>query len=171
MSSDPASFAILVFRLAVGAVLVAHGWNHLWGPGRVAGTARWFASIGMRPAALHAWVASVAELAAGVLLILGLLTPLAGSVVIGVMLVAWIANHRQNGFFIFRPGEGYEYVMSLTAAGVLFAGVGGGRWSLDHLLRIADPPEWQLTVFAIGCGFVGAGALLATCWRPDRAPR
>ena len=30
------------------------------------------------------------------------------------MLVAFITNHMKNGFFIFRPGEGYEYVMMLT---------------------------------------------------------
>ncbi|MCG3776526.1 MAG: hypothetical protein JW395_3385 [Nitrospira sp.] len=123
----------------------------------------------MRPSVLHAWVASVTELAAGILLIFGLVTPLAGSAVIGVMLVAWVTNHRKNGFFIFRPGEGYEYVMSLTAAGVLFTGVGGGQWSLDHVLGIATPPGWPLTAFALACGFFGAAVLLVTCWRPDRA--
>jgi len=30
------------------------------------------------------------------------------------MVVAWIINHRGHGFFIFRPGEGWEYVMTLT---------------------------------------------------------
>jgi len=164
--SDPASLAILVFRLVIGAVFIAHGYNHLWGPGKVAGTARWFASIGMRPPLFHAWVASVTELGAGLMLILGLLTPLAGAAVIGVMVVAWIANHRKNGFFIFRPGEGYEYVMTLTAAGVLFTGVGGGHWSLDALFGIANPPGWPLTAFALAAGFVGAAGLLAACWRP-----
>lgn len=169
--TDPASAAILVFRVVIGVILLAHGANHLWGPGKVAGTARWFASIGMRPALLHAWVASVTELAAGALLVVGLLTPLAGAAVIGVMVVAWVTNHRKNGFFIFRPGEGYEYVMSLTAAGVLFAGLGGGRFSLDRLLGIADPPTWPVTVVCLGAGFAGAFLLLATCWRPSGSGR
>ena len=42
------------------------------------------------------------------MLILGFLQPLAAAGVIGVMLVALITNHLKNGFFIFRPGEGYE---------------------------------------------------------------
>ena len=32
------------------------------------------------------------------------------------MLVALIVNHRKNGFFIFRPGEGWEYLMNLAVA-------------------------------------------------------
>ena len=42
---------------------------------------------------------------------------LAASAVIGTMLVALITNHRGNGFFIFRPGEGWEYVMTLVIVG------------------------------------------------------
>ena len=73
----------------------------------------------MKPGPLHAWLASLTEVGAGAMLVLGLLTPLACAGVIGVMLVALITNHRKNGFFIFRPGEGYEYVLTLTVVGVL----------------------------------------------------
>jgi len=61
----------------------------------------------MKPGILHAWTASLTEIGAGALLVLGLSTGRRGRVV-GVMLVAWITNHRTNGFFIFRPGEGWE---------------------------------------------------------------
>jgi putative oxidoreductase len=105
---DAANLALLIFRLAVGGVFIAHGVNHIVGGGRIAGTARWFESLGMRPSWVHAWTASLTEIGAGALLVLGLLTPLAGAGVIGVMLVAWVTNHLKNGFFIFRPGEGWE---------------------------------------------------------------
>jgi putative oxidoreductase len=164
--SDPASFGLLVARLAVGVVFLAHGYNHIWGGGKIAGTGRWFESLGMKPGILHAWTASLTELGAGVLLITGLLTPFAGAGVIGVMAVAWITNHRKNGFFIFRPGEGYEYVMTLTATGVLFAGTGGGRFSLDHAAGLFDPPSWTVTLLALAAGFGGAAGLLAVFWRP-----
>ena len=55
---------------------------------------------------------------------LGLLTPFGGAAVIGVMLVAWVINHRGNGFFIFRPGEGWEYVMTLTIVGFAIGALG-----------------------------------------------
>ena len=40
------------------------------------------------------------------------------------MLVALITNHLKNGFFIFRPGEGYEYVLTLLLTGFALAGIG-----------------------------------------------
>ena len=119
----------------------------------------------MRPGVLHAWAASLVELAAGMLLVIGLATPLAAAGVIGVMVVAWITNHRSNGFFIFRPGEGYEYVMTLTACGLALSGVGGGAYSLDHRLGLFDPPGWPGLACA-ALGLLGAAALLAVFWRP-----
>lgn len=68
-------------------------------------------------------------------------------------------------------GEGFEYVMSLTAAGVLFAGIGGGKWSFDSLPGIAVPPGWPLTVSALAAGCLGAVAFLAFGWRPRALAR
>ncbi|MCW2668557.1 MAG: putative rane protein [Frankiales bacterium] len=168
--TDPLDVALLVLRLAVGGVMLAHGWNHVFGGGRIAGTGRWFESLGMRPGWFHAWTASLTELGAGALLVVGLLTPLAGAAVVGVMLVAWITNHRKNGFFVFRPGEGYEYVMTLTAAGLFFCGAGGGRLSLDHVLDI-DDFGWPTALGCAAVGIGGAALLLATSWRPSRQAR
>jgi putative oxidoreductase len=77
------NIAALVLRLAVGGTMVAHGWNHAFGGGKLPGTARWFESIGIRPGRVHALAATVTELGAGGLLILGLLTPLAAAGVVG----------------------------------------------------------------------------------------
>jgi putative oxidoreductase len=167
---DPLDLSLLVLRLAVGGVMLAHGWNHVFRGGKIAGTGRWFESLGMRPGWLHAWTASLTELVAGALLVLGLFTPLAGAAVVGVMLVAWITNHRKNGFFVFRPGEGWEYVMTLTAAGLLFCGAGAGQLSLDHALDI-DDFGWPTALGCMGLGIGGALGLLVTFWRPGRVER
>jgi putative oxidoreductase len=169
MSSVP-SVGLLLLRLAVGLVFVAHGWNHIFGGGKIAGTGRWFDSLGMRPGIMHAWTASVTELGAGVLLIAGFLTPLAGAGVVGVMVVAWVTNHRKNGFFIFRPGEGYEYVMVLTFCGLLFGATGGGRFSVDHAAGFFDPPNWITLAVCYALGIGGGAGLLAACWRPGSRP-
>jgi len=150
--------------------MLAHGINHVFRGGKIAGTARWFESLGMKPGILHAWLASVTEIAAGALLVIGLLTPLAAGGVVGVMLVAWITNHRANGFFIFRPGEGYEYVMVLTVVGVVIGALGAGGWSLDHALGVFDPPGVDGLVLSAGAGGLGAIALLAIFWRPPARP-
>jgi putative oxidoreductase len=65
----------------------------------------------------------------------------AGAGVVGVMLVAWITNHARKGFFIFRPGEGYEYVMTLTLLGLVISILGPGNWSLDHVTNLEPPPR------------------------------
>lgn len=158
--------ALLAFRVGIGVVFVAHGYNHIFGGGKIAGTGRWFEALGMKPGLVHAWTASLTEVGAAVLLILGLATPVAAAGVIGTMLVAWITNHGRNGFFIFRPGEGYEYVMTLTLCGVALGGVGAGGWSLDRTVDWFQPPGWIGLGIAVVAGAGGAVMLLVTFWRP-----
>lgn len=169
---DAANLGLLALRVAIGVTMMAHGYNHIWGGGKIAGTAGWFESLGMKPGKLHAWLASITELGAGAMLVAGLLTPLAAGGCAGVMLVAWITNHRTNGFFIFRPGEGYEYVMNLFVSSLAMACIGAGEWSLDHALSIHDDLDgWTGAGLGAAAGIVGALALLAVFWRPvEKAP-
>ncbi len=157
---------IFILRCAVGIVMIAHGYNHIWGGGKIQGTAGWFESLGMKPGILHAWLASITELAAGVMLIFGFLTPLAAAGVIGVMLVALITNHLKNGFFIFRPGEGYEYVLTLLLVGFAIAGIGAGKWSIDWHIDTNWLRGLKGLLVATVAGAGGAVALLAVYWRP-----
>jgi putative oxidoreductase len=166
---DSLNFALLILRFAVGGVFLAHGINHIYGGGKIAGTGRWFESLGMKPGPLHAWTASLTEIGAGGLLVLGLLTPIAAAGVVGVMLVAWITNHLKNGFFIFRPGEGWEYVMILTVAGIALGTLGPGNWSVDgHVHALSDLWGWPGLGISLGAGGLGAAGLLVTFWRPPK---
>ena len=163
------NLALLLLRVMVGFTMFAHGYNHIWGGGKIKGTAGWFESLGLKPGILHAWMASLVELVCGPLLILGLLTPLAAAGVVGVMAVAFLTNHRPNGFFIFRPGEGYEYVINLAVAGIALGGLGAGDWSIDHLIQNGLDKQLNamvgLAIAAVG-GIGGAVLLLAVYWRP-----
>jgi putative oxidoreductase len=168
--ADAVDLALLVFRCGVAAVMLAHGINHIWGGGKINGTAGWFGSMGMRSPLLQAWLASVTEIGAGGLLALGLLTPLGAAGVIGVMAVAWAINHRGNGFFIFRPGEGWEYVMTLGLCGMVLGAVGPGSWSLDDALDLRNDLTGRTgLLLSVGVGVAGAALLLAVSWRPPRA--
>jgi putative oxidoreductase len=157
--------ALLALRVMLGSVMLAHGWNHVFGGGRLPGTAGWFESIGIRPGWLHARIASAVEIGSGVLLILGLLTPFGGAGVAGTMFVALVANHLKNGFFIFREGEGYEYVLTLVTLGIVIGTLGAGRISLDHPIGI-HLAGWTGLAISAGAGIGGAVLLLVTCWRP-----
>jgi putative oxidoreductase len=163
--------AALLLRATVGGTMIAHGWNHVFGGGRLPGTARWFESIGIRPGRLHAAAATVTELGSGVLLLAGLANTVAAAAVVGTMLVALVANHLKNGYFIFRPGEGYEYVLMITVVACALAALGPGGISLDHLLGLGDlaghtTASWTGLLVALVGGGGGAALLLAACWRP-----
>ena len=102
---------LFILRLAIGAVMIAHGLNH----GRnLDSTATWFESIGFRQAKMQAFLAAAGELAIGTGLIFGFLTTFASAGLVATMVVAGVSNHRKAGFFAFnRPIEGWEYVMTL----------------------------------------------------------
>ena len=167
MALDQVNLGLLLLRVAVGGTMMAHGYNHVFRGGKIAGTGRWFESLGMKPGKLHAWLASGTELAAGAGLVVGLLTPLAAGACAGVMLVALITNHRKNGFFIFRPGEGYEYVLMITFVSVALGALGGGRASIDYAIGF-DVDGWGGAILAFGLGALGAATILGTSWRPQR---
>jgi putative oxidoreductase len=157
--------ALLLVRVVIGITMAAHGINHARGGGRIAGTARWFAGLGLRHGTLQAWLSVITEIGAGALLIAGLLTPLACAAVISVMLVAGLLAHRPNGFFVFR--EGYEYVLVLAAASLALAALGPGRLSADAAAGI-EVTGWAGGGLALGVAVLATGGLLATFWRPPR---
>lgn len=159
---ESVDWAMLLVRVWIGIVIVAHGVNHAR---NLDGTASWFDRVGFRQADLQARASAVVEVGAGSMLIAGLLTPLAAAAVIATMTVAFGSIHRFNGFFIFRPGEGYEYVTTLAVTALAVAMVGAGGVSLDRALGIgADLDGW--VGLALGLGGLAAGvAQLLIFWR------
>jgi putative oxidoreductase len=84
------------------------------------------------------------------------------------MTVAWITNHRNAGFFVFRrPVEGWEYLMNLVAALIAIACLGPGQWSIDHKIDYA-PSNWWSLVIALVIGLGGTVTLLVVFWRPPK---
>lgn len=159
--------AVLLLRLVVGLTMMAHGYNHLWGRGGLAGTTRWFGSLGLRPPRLHAVLSGVGELGSGAALAIGLLTPLAAAFVVGTMVVAGVTTHRRNGFFVFQ--EGYEYVLMIAVVCAAIGLLGPGSVSVDEFLGLAGAFDGVTgLVLSAGLGVLGAAALLAATWRPGR---
>lgn len=93
---------LLIVRLALGPMLFAHGWNKAFGAGGISGTESWFAGLGLRPAWLHARLAAGSEMAAGVLLAIGFLSPFACFMFIALMGVATVVDHVGKGYFVFK---------------------------------------------------------------------
>lgn len=158
--------AVLLVRVVVGITMIAHGLNHWLGGGKIEGTAGWFASLGLRHRKLQAWLSVITEVGAGVLLVLGLLTPLACAAVISVMLVAGILAHRPNGFFVFK--DGYEYVLVLSVVVLALAMLGPGSLSVDAAAGL-EVTGWAGGGIALGVAVVATAGMLATFWRPQPA--
>ena len=122
--------SILISRILVGVVLVAHGWQKYksW---TIGGTAKSFEDMGVPSANIAAQVATYFELAGGVLLILGLLVRIVGPLLFIQMAFAFGFAHWGKGIFI--ADGGWELVGILGAAGLALAAHGAGTYSLDYL--------------------------------------
>jgi putative oxidoreductase len=163
MGNPPVVVALLLVRVVVGVTMMRHGYNHWRGGGKIAGTGRWFAGLGLKYGELQAWMSVVTELGAGFLLIVGLFTPLACAAIISVMLVAGLLAHRKNGFFVFK--DGYEYVLVLAVVCLLFGTTGPGRFSIDNAAGI-EMTGWLGGGIALGVAVLATAGLLATFYRP-----
>jgi putative oxidoreductase len=85
------SAGLLLIRLVVGVLLVGHGTQKLFGwlgGYGIEGTGQYFEGIGFRPGRTFAALAGVAETFGGLLLLLGLVQPLAAILIISAMITA-----------------------------------------------------------------------------------
>ena len=101
-------------------------------------------------------------------LALGLITPFAAAGMIGIMVVAIVVSHWKVGFFIFKPGQGWEYCASIAVTAFCLGTMGPGEWSLDHAFDI-ELTGWTGAIIAGVLGVGGALVQLAVSYRPKPA--
>ena len=164
---DQLNLGLLILRLVLGLFLAYHGYNKVFGKGGLSGTASWFASMGMKWPKWQARAAAATEIGAGVMLAVGLLTPLAAAGVIGVMVVAIYTSHLKVGFFVFLPNQGWEYCATIALGALAVGTMGPGEWSLDNAIDFSMS-GWSALVVTIAIGVGGAVVQLATSYRPAK---
>ena len=158
-------FASLLLRLALGGMIVLHGLNKMKSKSSLNGTGQWFASIGMRHPQKQALLAAVTETLSGLLILLGLITPLACAALISTMIVAIVVSHRNSGFFIFNEGQGWEYCAFISVTALALASMGAGDYSIDHALNIFHAGWFPLALCA-AIAVAGSTLHLALFYRP-----
>jgi putative oxidoreductase len=123
--------ALLVMRLALGAIMLAHGYHKVFGG--LHHHAQLVGGMGL-PAWLG-YVSSFTEFLGGLLLVVGFFTrPAAFAIGIDLSVAIWKV-HLHNGLIGSPDKPGYE--LALAAAALAFALIffGAGPIAIDHVLR------------------------------------
>ena len=130
MNTSNHHYAALVLRVALGTMFIAHALLKIlvFTP---SGTAGFFASLGV-PGWL-AYPVMGAELAGGILLLIGLHTRWVALALIPVLLGSISLVHGANGWLFGNEGGGWEYPLFLVAASAVMALLGDGAWSVKSL--------------------------------------
>ena len=117
----------LGIRASIGAIFIVHSlkkFDPSW--------QEWLLSMGLPPE-LQIPIA-LAELVGGILLIIGVLTRIAGSVFAVILLGAIFHIRWENGFFISKGGWEWDLVMLAAVLAIIV--VGPGRASISHAVKI-----------------------------------
>jgi putative oxidoreductase len=146
----------LMLRATIGGYFFGHGMQKLagWFGGHgPEGTGQFFEQVGLRPGRESALLAGAAEAGGGSLLVLGLCTPAAVSMLTGVMTNAIRHVHWKNG--LWNSDGGVELPVLILGGLAALADSGPGRFSLDEVLgiRLRGP---VVAAVAMGAGAAGA---------------
>ncbi|BDU07813.1 DoxX family protein [Nocardia cyriacigeorgica] len=153
---------LFLLRLVVGGTFLYHGMQKLagWfdGPG-IDGTRQMMEKGGWDHPSLSAAMLIAGEVGGGILLILGLATPLAAGAVLAVILDAWAWKQGMHPDFQYTQGTGaveIETILAGTAAVIILTGP--GRWALDRSRGWATRPAWGSFVVLLLAIAAAAGA-------------
>ena len=127
-------YAEPILRIGVGAILIPHGMQKLFGAFGGMGltnNAALFERLGYTPGMFWGTLVGCTELVGGILLVLGLFTRFAAAAVLIFMIVA-IKFTSAKGFF--WSAGGYEYPLLIGICALFFLIRGGGQCSLDRMI-------------------------------------
>jgi putative oxidoreductase len=154
--------ALLVLRVIVGVLFIGHGTQKLfgWFGGHgLDGTGGFFESLGLKPGKAMAFAAGFNEAVGGLLLALGLITPVAAALLTATMVVAIATVHYANGPW--ATSNGYEYNLALIAVFTTISAFDAGKYSLDNAINLgATGTKWFL--IPLGAGIVGGALAVLT---------
>jgi putative oxidoreductase len=158
----------LLLRFTIGGTFFVHGtqklfgWFGGYGPD---GTGQFFESLGLRPGRRNAIAAGATEAGGGILIALGLATPLAAAGLSAVMITALRTAVWNEGF---KPATG-EHEVLLAVAALALTETGPGAPSLDSALG-GERSGIGWTLAALGAGAAGSAMAVETGRRQPPAP-
>lgn len=125
---------LLLLRLALGVVFIAHGYDRLFIDG-MDETVGQFSAWEIPQPKLSAWLTVAVEILGGALLAIGLLTTAVAGLLMLLAAAALYFVHLENGFFVAEGG--IEFTLVLVAGLLVVVVFGSGRASVDGVLQNA----------------------------------
>ena len=157
---------LMVLRIGLGAWLVVHGLQKAfgwWGGQGLNGYEHALAAAGFQHAGVLTYLATGAQIGAGVLLVLGLFTPVAAAVALAYLtnaLAVEVAAQPVHGYFPYFLPEGHEYLVTMIMLAAALTLTGPGLYGFDAGRGWARRPFiGSFLCLLIGVG-VGIGAWL-----------
>jgi putative oxidoreductase len=148
---DANDSSLFILQVGIGLIFAAHGAQKVFGWWGGPGLLGWEGAIehmGFRPAKLFGVVSAFAELGGGLMLAVGLLTPLAAATLVAQAVVIIGQVHWSKGFFNARSGIEFPLLLGLGAAAV---GLGGGSAiGVDPFVGFALEPSHRVAVVVAG---------------------
>ena len=132
MNNRNHEYGALVLRLALGLILLAHGFLKVF-VFTIPGTVGFFESLGLP--AIAAYLTIFGEIAGGAALLAGVYARLAALLSIPILLGATMA-HFGNGWVFSSKGGGWEFPALLVVLAVVVAIQGGGALAVKRLASI-----------------------------------
>jgi len=133
-SSSNTAYGVLLLRVSLGVMFIAHSLILKYWTFTLAGTAQYFESLGL-PAFL-AYVTFFAELIGGILLVLGVQSRWVALALLPILVgAAWV--HVGNGWVFSAPGGGWEYPLYLIVLSMAQALLGDGAYALKPSSRLS----------------------------------
>ena len=129
-----ARYGLAILRIVLGIAMLVHGWGKL--NGGVDNVAGFFGGmLGIPAPGLMAWVVTIVELVGGILLVVGFLTQIAGTLIALDMLGAILFAYLLRGSpFIENGAITWEKEAVFAAAALCIALAGPGAWSVDDVV-------------------------------------
>ena len=134
-ASLPKDLALLAARVVLTWIFIYYGAGKLFGAfdgGGIHGTAQYFSqTAGLHPGTFWAVVGGITEFGGGIAMAFGLATRLAGLALFGDMVIAMITVTWATGL---NANPGYQVNIAVAALALVTVFLGGGRFSVDHLI-------------------------------------
>lgn len=154
--------ALTIVRVAVGLVLAGHGAQKVFGAFEGPGLERWHgavASMGFAQPRVMGTLAAFVEFFGGLMLAVGLFTPVVAAALAIDMVVAIIKVHWSKGMWVTKGG--YEYPLVLFIVLVMLGLARPSVYSVDAALGFGGGALLFLAVLVVGAVATVAAGMAA----------